>query len=84
MSDNGKKFHPFDKREDRIYSKEEELERFRQYSAFNKTIVKGRKKGLICINNGKETKLQDGDLPIPEGWVQGYIKRSAKNEQQGK
>ena len=73
----------FDKLEDREYSREEKLERFKKLVAYrnaNKVGV-GRKKGVIMINNGKVVKPYDADLPIPEGWVRGFIKKECKNEQ---
>ena len=71
----------FDKLEDREYSREEKLERFKKLVAYHKTQKGyGRKKGVVMINNGEVVKPYDADLPIPEGWVRGYIKKECKNE----
>ena len=72
----------FDKLEDREYSREEKIERLKRLVAYRKTVKGcGRKKGTVCINNGKEIKSYDADLPIPEGWERGFIKKECKNEQ---
>ncbi len=71
----GKKYNPFDKKENREYSREEEIERFRQGIAYKKTIKRTPfKKGKMLINNGVEEKWILADLPIPEGWERGAKK----------
>lgn len=74
----------FDKLEDREYSREEKLERFKKLVAYHNAnnAGAGRKKGVVMINNGKVVKPYNADLPIPEGWVRGYIKKpkECKNE----
>ena len=71
----------FDKLEDREYSREEKIERLKKLVAYRKTVKNGRKKSTVCINNGKVCKVYDADLPIPEGWVRGFIKKGVQNEQ---
>lgn len=72
----------FDKLEDREYSREERIERFKRLCAYRKTLKRnGRLKGVVIINNGVKCKSYDADLPIPEGWERGYIKKECKNEQ---
>lgn len=70
-----KPFNPFDKKENREYSREEEIERFRQNIAFKKTKKHvSVKQGKMLINNGVEEKWIMADLPIPEGWERGAKK----------
>lgn len=66
-----KKYNPFDKKENREYSREEELERLKAGIAYKKTYLNNTKKGRVMITDGKVTKLYDADLPLPEGWTRG-------------
>lgn len=70
----------FDKLEDREYSREEKIERLRKLVAYQKANNPraGRKKGFVMINNGVVTKQYDPDLPIPEGWKRGCIKKGVQ------
>lgn len=80
MSD--KKYNPFDKKENREYSREEELARFKAGIAYKKTCNYKWEKGRVMITNGKITKLVNADIPIPEGWVRGRAdRRGIANEQ---
>ena len=73
----------FDKLEDREYSREEKIERLRKLVAYRKTVKGGKKKNTVCINNGKVCKVYDADLPIPEGWVRGFIKKGVRSLSEG-
>ena len=67
-----KKYSPFDKKENREYSREEEIERFRRNIAYKKTYQqRAQKQGKIAINNGEVVKWILADMPIPEGWKRG-------------
>lgn len=74
-------FSPFDKLENREYSREEKIERLKNHVEWNKSIHGNRPRGKILINNGSVSKLYDADLPIPDGWVRGHHRRSANHEQ---
>lgn len=72
----------FDKNLNTEYStKEERLARFKSNIQCAKETRKkssGYRKGKIVINDGKVMKVYDADLPIPEGWERGEVKRSAE------
>ena len=71
----------FDKKENREYSKEEKLERYRRMiQTHNTWKVSSFKKGKICINNGTEEKWILKDMPVPEGWKRGQLPKGTKNE----
>lgn len=65
----------FDKKDNREYSREEQIERYKQYLAKVKTYKqKSFRKGKILINNGVEQKWILCDMPIPEGYKRGALK----------
>lgn len=71
-----KPFNPFDKKENREYSREEEIERFRRNIAYKKTYQpRAQKQGKMLINNGEIEKWILADLPIPDGWKRGAIRK---------
>lgn len=75
-------YNPFDKIDDREYSREEKIERLKAAIAYRKTYkVAKNNKGKVLLNNGEKGMWYDADMPIPEGWELGRIKRGAKHEQ---
>lgn len=69
----------FDKKENREYSKEEKLERYRRMVQTHKTWKPTcYKEGKICINNGVEERWILKDMPVPDGWVRGILRRGKK------
>lgn len=72
----------FDKKYKDSYStREEKIADFRRSVEINKRH-KHKPIRFVMINNGVVIKRHNEDLPIPEGWVRGFFKRGAKNEQQ--
>lgn len=69
----------FDKtyKEGYSYSKEELIEIYRKRTALYKGMKRKRKEKEIVINNGVIEKRYNADLPIPEGWERGKVKRGA-------
>lgn len=66
----------FDKYNKEDYSKEEQIERYKRIIAAQKQIKHNPfRKGKVLINNGVIQKLYNADLPIPDGWVRGAIKK---------
>ena len=72
----------FDKKYYDYYTREEKIEAFRQSVALHKCIRHNTGKHYIVINDGTKTKRVDPDLPIPQGWVRGFIPKGKRNEQQ--
>lgn len=77
-TENQKKW--FDKKYKEGYSREEMLAVYRDRVALCKTMKRKPKIKEIVINNGKVAKRFNADLPIPEGWERGKLKRGATNE----
>lgn len=72
----------FDKKYKDSYStREEKIADFRRSVEINKRH-KYKPRRCIVINNGIVAKQYNEDLPIPEGWKRGLLKRGARNEQQ--
>lgn len=66
----------FDKYNKEEYSKEEQIERYKKIIAARKTFkCRPCRKGKVIINNGVEQKFILADLPIPDGWVRGVLKK---------
>lgn len=66
----------FDKYDKKKYSKEEQIERYKKIIAAHKTFkCKPSRKGKVLINNGVVQKLILADLPIPDGWERGALKK---------
>ena len=70
----------FDKKYKEGYSREEKLAVYRESTALYKSIKRKPKIKEIVINNGVVAKRFNADLPIPEGWERGRLKRGATNE----
>lgn len=66
----------FDKYNKEEYSKEEQIERYKKIIAAHKKFkCNPFRRGKVLINNGVIQKLYNADLPIPDGWVRGAIKK---------
>lgn len=73
----------FDNNNDREYStdkEETELEKFKRLVSYQKRgkPVNRRNYQKIVINNGTVNKKVLADLPIPEGWERGRIKKGVQ------
>ena len=71
----------FDKIYDDNYTREEKIEAFRKSVALHKLVKNNAGNRYVVINNGEKTKRIDPDLPIPQGWERGFVKKGKKNEQ---
>lgn len=80
MTENQKLWFDKKYKEGYSYSKEEILEIYRDRVALYKRVKRKQKEKEIVINNGVIAKRYNADLPIPEGWVRGFLKRGATNE----
>lgn len=70
----------FDKKYYDYYTREETIETFRQCVAVRKRKRTRQHTPYIIINDGVKTKKADPDLPIPEGWQRGFIKKGKRYE----
>ena len=70
----------FDKKYKEGYSREEKIAVFRECVAQARETKRKPKEKEIVINNGVISKRHNADLPIPEGWEWGRVKRGATNE----
>lgn len=70
----------FDKKYYDNYTREEKINALRESVALHKMMSCNTGKHYVIINDGTKTKRVDPDMPIPQGWQRGFIKKGKRYE----